>query len=410
MEMPSEPSLEPSFDQKDCVAFISDSETQAVVRGACQSRFPGLQVETGGTKEAVDYLSSGAPPRVLIVDVSDSNKPLTAMLPIVAAFAEDTRVIAIGGVNDINLYREMIDAGISDYLVKPLSEKALVSALTQSEMRKAATKTEAKSEEKEKPSLIAVLGTRGGVGASTVAMNIAWLMSRDMKQETMLLDLDLQCGTIALALDVEPSHGLREVLDNPARIDSLFVTSVAVKCGDRLSVLAAEEAVDDEVSYNTTAVSMLLDELRRQSACVVVDVPRNAAAARAVVLSVATDVVVVTDLTLAGLRDAIRLTTMIQQVAPTARITFMANRDGGKESTVSKAEFEKALGRPIQFVIPEDAKAHQAAANAGKPVVAAATGSKVSTVLKSAASALGVSADSSKKEQKKSFWSFSKKK
>ena len=410
MEMPIEPSLETSFDQKDCVAFISDGDTQDVVRSACQSRFPGLEVQAGGTKEAVDFLSSGAPPRVLIVDVSDSNKPLTAMLPIVAAFAEDTRVIAIGGVNDINLYREMIDAGISDYLVKPLSEKSLISALTQSEMRKSAAKVDAKGEEGEKPSLIAVLGTRGGVGASTVAMNLAWLMSRDMKRETMLLDLDLQCGTIALALDVEPSHGLREVLDNPARIDSLFVTSVAVKCGDRLSVLASEEAVDDDVSYNTTAISMLLDELRRQAACVVVDVPRNAAAARAVVLSVATDVVVVTDLTLAGLRDAIRLTTMIQQVAPAARIIFMANRDGGKESTVSKAEFEKALGRPIQFVIPEDAKAHQAAANAGKPVVAAAAASKVSTIMKSAASSISMSADSANKQQKKSFWSFSKKK
>jgi pilus assembly protein CpaE len=232
-------------------------------------------------------------------------------------------------------------------------------------------------------------------------------MANEHKRETMLVDLDLQGGTIALALDVEPSHGLREVLDNPNRIDSLFVTSVATKCGDRLHVLAAEEAVDDEVHYNTSAVSLLLDELKKNSASVIVDLPRNAAGARAVVLAAATEIVIVTDLTLAGLRDAIRLFTMVQQVAPGARVVFVANRDGGREGTVSKTEFEKALGKPIQFILPEDPKANQAAANAGKPVVAASASSKMSTALKTLAKSL--TASEGAKKQKKSFWSLSRK-
>ncbi len=409
MEMPAEPSL---GGQADCVAFIADPETHGTVDAVCQSRYPGLQMMQGGTREAVDYLAAGAPPKVLIVDVSDSNKPLSAMLPIIAAFAEDTRVIAIGAVNDINLYREMMEAGISEYLIKPISDRSLSAALDRAAERKAAAagpvNMATPAAENNKRSLVAVLGTRGGVGASTVAMNLAWLMANEHKRDTMLLDLDLQGGTVALALDIEPSHGLREVLDNPARIDSLFVSSVAVKCGERLTVMAAEEAVDDDVHYNTTAVSMLLDELRRQAPCVVVDLPRSAASARAVILSVATEIVVVTDLTLAGLRDAIRLYTMIQQIAPTARVAFVANRDGGREGTVSKAEFEKALGRMIEFIIPEDAKANQAAANSGKPVVAAAAGSKISAVLKTAAASLNTTADG-KKKQKRSFWSLSRK-
>src|SRR5262249_30885579 len=154
---------------------------------------------------AVDYLAAGAPPKVLIVDVSDSNKPLSAMLPIIAAFAEDTRVIAIGAVNDINLYREMIEAGISEYLVKPLSDRALDSALTRAQERKVAAAVAVAPEAKAAPetgkrSLIAVMGTRGGVGASTTAMNLAWLFANEHKRETMLVDLDLHCGTVALAL------------------------------------------------------------------------------------------------------------------------------------------------------------------------------------------------------------------
>jgi pilus assembly protein CpaE len=408
-----ESSAEPTLGgQGDCVAFIADAETHGVVSAVCQPRYPGFSIMQGGTREAVDYLAAGAPPKVLIIDVSDSNKPLSAMLPIIAAFAEDTRLIAIGAVNDINVYREMIEAGISEYLIKPVTDKSLSSALARADEHKshAAAEPESKSAaDSGKRSLVAVLGTRGGVGASTVAMNLAWLMANEHKRETMLLDLDLQCGTIALALDVEPSHGLREVLDNPARIDSLFISSVAVKCGERLTVMAAEEAVDDDVHYNTTAVSLLLDELRRQAHSVIIDLPRSAAAARGVVLSVATEILVVTDLTLAGLRDAIRLHTMIQQVAPSARVLLVANRDGGREGTVSKSEFEKALGRSIDFVLPEDAKANQAAANNGKPVVAAAASSKVTSVLKTIANGINANAAGGKKKQKKSFWSLSRK-
>jgi pilus assembly protein CpaE len=156
-------------------------------------------------------------------------------------------------------------------------------------------------------------------------------------------------------------------------------------------------------------VSLLLDELKKSAASVIVDLPRNAPGARAVVLAAATEIIIVTDLTLAGLRDGIRLHTMVQQVAPSAKVLFVANRDGGREGTVSKAEFEKALGKPIDFILPEDAKANQAAANAGKPVAAAAAGSKVTGALKQIAKRI-VAVDGSKSaQQKKSFWSLSRK-
>ena len=415
---PIEGPIEPEMGNQsagDCVAFVNDPETHGIINIVCGPRFPGLQIVNGGTREVVDYLAAGAPPRLLIVDVSDSAKPMSAMLPIIAAFAEDTKVIAIGAVNDINLYREMTEAGISDYLVKPVSDRALDGAINRAEERRqqamhaSMSPGPAASAVSDKRSVISVLGTRGGVGATTVATNLAWLMAFDKKRDTILMDLDLQDGSIALALDVEPSHGLREVLDNPSRIDSLFITSVGVKCGDHLTVMAAEEGVDDEVHYNTSAVSLLVEELRKQSPVLVVDVPRKAAAARAAVLAASTDIVVVTDMTLAGLRDAIRFNAMIQQVASTARVIFVANRDGGKEATVSKAEFEKALGKPVNVVLADDPKANQAAANAGKPVVAAAASSKMTAGFKSIASLLMADAAAGKPAKKK-FSFFSKKK
>jgi pilus assembly protein CpaE len=415
---PIEGPIEPDFNQQaagDCVAFVNDPETHGIINLVCGPRFPGLQIVNGGTREVVDYLAAGAPPKLLIVDVSDSAKPMSAMLPIIAAFAEDTKVIAIGAVNDINLYREMTEAGISDYLVKPVSDRALDSAITRAEERRqqamAATQSanQAAAPVNDKRSVVSVLGTRGGVGATTVATNLAWVMAFDKKRDTILMDLDLQDGSIALALDVEPSHGLREVLDNPSRIDSLFITSVGVKCGEHLTVMAAEEGVDEEVHYNTSAVSLLIEELRKQTPAIVVDVPRKAASARAAVLAASTDIVVVTDMTLAGLRDAIRFNAMIHQVASSARVFFVANRDGGKEATVSKTEFEKALGKPINVMIADDPKANQAAANAGKPIVAAASGSKMTAAFKSMANLI-MADPASAKSAKKKFSFFSKKK
>jgi pilus assembly protein CpaE len=415
---PIEGPIEPDMSNQsagDCVAFVNDPETHGIINIVCGPRFPGLQIVNGGTREVVDYLAAGAPPKLLIVDVSDSAKPMSAMLPIIAAFAEDTKVIAIGAVNDINLYREMTEAGISDYLVKPVGDRALDGAINRAEERRQQALQASMSPApvaaavNDKRSVVSVLGTRGGVGATTVATNLAWLMAFDKKRDTILMDLDLQDGSIALALDVEPSHGLREVLDNPSRIDSLFITSVGVKCGDHLTVMAAEEGVDDEVHYNTSAVSLLVEELRKQSPVIVVDVPRKAAAARAAVLAASTDIIVVTDMTLAGLRDAIRFNAMIQQVASSARVIFVANRDGGKEATVSKAEFEKALGKPVNVVLADDPKANQAAANAGKPVVAAAASSKMTAGFKAIASLLMADVSAGKPAKKK-FSFFSKKK
>lgn len=394
---PPEPTLSEGA-RAECVAFVGDNQTHGVVSAVCEQRFPSVLVRDGGTREALEYLAESGPPRVLIVDVTDSPSPLTAMLPIVAAFSEETRVIAIGAVNDINLYREMVEVGVREYLVKPLIEKTLLTALTRLDDESATVKPEAVPG---KRPLIAVMGSRGGVGASTVALNSAWLIAQERKRRVTLLDLDLQCGTLALALDIEPTRGLREALEHPDRIDSLFISSASATLGERLTVMAAEEAVDHDVSYESAAIDLLIDELHRQSDCIVIDLPRSAANARARVLAATTDTVIVTDLTLAGLRDSIRLFTLSQQLAPEARVTIVANRTEGKQNSVPRKEFERALGHAVDHVLPEDGKAAAAAANGGKPLAAAAPGSKTVASLRNIVATL--LPDESKKP-KRLFW------
>jgi pilus assembly protein CpaE len=252
---------------------------------------------------------------------------------------------------------------------------------------------------------VAVIGTRGGVGASTVTANLAWYLAEQHKRRTMLLDLDLQFGTASLAFDVEPSRGLRDALEQPNRIDALLVNSAAVRQSDRLTILASEESHEEDIRYDPTAITLLLDELARQSDFVVVDLPLRPSSNRAKVLPAARDIVIVTDLSLAGLRDSIRLCTQAQQLTPNARLIVIASRAGGRSSGVSVREFEKALGRKLDYLLPEDPKAVAQASVQGKPLAQAARGSKLTAGLRQLAQKINETRPNPK-QNKRSLWSW----
>jgi pilus assembly protein CpaE len=382
--------LDPQVDghaAAECVAFVSDNQTHDVVEAVARQFFDEPYVRDGGSQQALDYLAEAPTPTVLIVDIGESSAPLTAMLSLTAAFSEQTRLIGIGTINDINLYREMVGAGITDYLVKPVTEKALAAALCRTEERASAT-TSSDASPVSKVNRIAVVGARGGVGASAMAVNLAWLLSQERGHKTALIDLDLEFGTVALALDLEPTRGLREALESPNRIDSLFIESATAKLTDKLSVMATEETLAQQIAFNPDAIDILFEAVGRTNTCIVADVPRTSFAVRQRVFEDCTKIIVVTDLSLSGLRDCMRLLTGIEEVAADRPVFVVANRAGGKHDAMSAKEFQKALGHKVDFVVPDDPKAFVAAANNGKPVVQTHGKTPVSKMIRKIAEAV----------------------
>jgi pilus assembly protein CpaE len=367
-----------------CVAFINDPQSRAVVQAVCQPRQEKFTLNEGGSRDAAEFVARNALPRILIIDISDSDQPMDALLPVLAAAGENTRVIAIGNANDIALYRELIEAGVTDYLAKPLTDRAILNAIHRAEGADTAAKTPAS----ERSRVIVVMGTRGGVGASTAAANIAWFLAEERRRKTALLDLDLQFGTISLTFDVEPSRGLREAIQQPNRIDSLLVNSAAVRVTERLAILAAEEAHEEDLRYEPAAITLLLDELAQQNEFIVIDLPLHPANYRNKVLPMARDVVVLTDLSLAGLRDCIRICTQVQKTVPTARLMVVGCRPSSHDSGVTRVEFEKSLGRKLAMILPDDHKAAAMGAARGKPLAVAARGSKLTSALRQLATQL----------------------
>jgi pilus assembly protein CpaE len=368
-----------------CVAFINDPQSRAAVQAVCQPRQEKFTLHEGGSRDAAEFVARNTLPRILIIDISDSDQPMDALLPVLAAAGESTRVIAIGTTNDVTLYRELIEAGVTDYLAKPLSDRAILGAIHRAEGADAAAKAPAG----ERSRIVAVMASRGGVGASTVAANIAWFLAEERRRKTALLDLDLQFGTISLAFDVEPSRGLREAMMQPNRIDSLLVNSAAVRVSERLALLAAEEAHDEEFRYEPAALTLLLDELSQQNEFIVIDLPLYPANYRNKVLPMARDVILLTDLSLAGLRDSIRICTQVQKAAPSARLMVVGCRPSSHDAGVTRAEFEKSLGRKLTMILPDDHKGAAMAAARGKPLAVAARGSKLTSALRQLASQLG---------------------
>ena len=373
-------------------AFVVDEETREMLAGVLGLDWPGASIMLATVEDAVEHLSSDPSPRYLVIDLSGQADPLGALDRLAEVCAPGTGVVALGSVNDVGFYRTLRAAGVADYLVKPVAPEALAAALHALKRRHAAPEPE-KPVEATASRVLAVIGSRGGVGATTIATSLAWLAAHEQRRRTMLVDFDLHCGAAALALDIEPGHGLWEALESPSRVDSLFVASAAAPLGDNFYLLCSEEPLDAIAAVRSDAVERLAVELRRDFERIVIDLPRNNPDLLRQGLAQAEDVVIVTDLSLVGLRDANRLVALAKSTAPSAKIRVLANRVGAaKKGEVPRAEAEKAIGMPFTACLPDEGGVPMAAANTGQPLPKAQPRSKVVAGLRALAASLGAPA------------------
>jgi pilus assembly protein CpaE len=351
-------------------AVLEDQATLDRVQGIMRELRLDEELVLEPTLDAVlRRMREGYTPRVLILDLSDSAAPIAELSAARSVGGSDLKILAFGTVNDVSLFRDLLAAGATDYLVKPVNREALTSSL---ETQKATASNGSGLGE-----VVAFVGSRGGVGATTTAVSCAWLLGEKRQERTALVDLDLHFGTVGLKLDTDPGTGLCEALEQPSRIDALFVERAMIKLSDTLRMLAAEAALGETLMVDPGAIDVLLYELRRKFAWVLVDLPRWVNPTQRVVFGAATRVIVLCERSLAGLRDTIRLQALIRENAPQARILLVDGGASGDRATVGKSEFEKAIGSPLDAMLPYDAKSAGAATNAGQPLPMAAPRSPV---------------------------------
>ena len=340
------------------------------------------RIQMGGPAAAVEAFRAAPTPNIIVLEtVSDSASLIGHLDALSESCDAGTKVVVIGHVNDVQLYRDLIRRGVSEYLIAPLGTLDVLKTLSELYIAPGARNL---------GRIIAVMGAKGGVGASTVAHNVAWAIARNLDASTVIVDLDIAFGTAGLDFNQDPPQGIAEAVFSPERLDANMLDRLLSRCSDNLALLAAPAVLDRTLDLPEDAFEQLFDLLRATVPCVVLDVPHvwSAWARRALINS--DEIVVVAAPELASLRNAKNLIDLAKANRPNdAGPKLVLNQVGmPKRPEIDAAEFSKALGLDVMASIPFDAQLFGTAANNGQMIAEVQAAGKIAEAFVQIASGL----------------------
>jgi pilus assembly protein CpaE len=346
-------------------AFCESVETAAAVQAAGEDRRLAkahVKIQMGGATAAVEAYRSSPTPNVIFIEAEQRSDDILGRLDQLAEVCDaGTRVVVVGRVNDVTLYRELTRRGVSDYLIAPIGTIDVVRSICG-----LFSAPDAKAVGR----IIAIVGAKGGVGSSTVAHNVAWAIARDLSLDSVVADLDLAFGTAGLDYNQDPPQGIADAVFSPDRVDTAFVDRLLSKCTDHLSLLAAPATLERVYDFGAEAFDSILDSLRSSIPCIVLDVPHLWSGWTKRLLVSADDILVVAGPDLANLRNAKNLVDMLRGARPNDHRPYYCLNQVGvpKRPEITPADFAKALEDQPLAVISFEPALFGTAANNGQMI------------------------------------------
>jgi pilus assembly protein CpaE len=345
-------------------AFCETVETAAAVQSAGEDRRLAkahLKIQMGGMAAAIEAYRTAPTPNVIILETEGRNDILTGLDQLATVCDAGTRVIVIGRINDVTLYRELVRRGVSDYVIAPINTLDVVRSICG-----LFTSPEAKAVGR----IIAVVGAKGGVGASTIAHNVAWAIARDLTLDSVVADLDLAFGTAGLDYNQDPPQGIADAVFSPDRVDTAFLDRLLSKCTDHLSLLAAPATLDRVYDFGADAFDAIFDTLRTTMPCIVLDIPHQWSGWTKRALVAADDILIVAAPDLANLRNTKNIFDLLKAARPNDRAPLYCLNQVGvpKRPEINAGEFAKAIESEPVVSIPFDPQMFGAAANNGQMI------------------------------------------
>jgi pilus assembly protein CpaE len=374
-------------------AFCESPDIAAVVSAAISDRRMAkahVKQNMGGAAAAVEAYKSAPTPNVVVLEAPPSRDALLGQLEELAEYCDaGTKVVVLGKLNDIVLYRQLMARGVSEYLIAPFGVVDFIQAISQLFSVPGA---------KPLGRVIAVVGAKGGVGASTVAHNLAWSLASVTQMATIIADLDLAFGTAGLDYNQDPPQGVAEAVFAPDRVDTVLVDRLLSKCGEKLSLLAAPSTLDRVLDFTEASFDSLLDAMRASTPWIVLDVPHLWSAWARRILVSADEVIVVATPDLANLRNAKNLIDNVKGARLNDAPSRLVLNGVGmlKRPEIASAEFAKAVETDPTAIIPHDAKLFGAAANNGQMIAEIEPKGKIAQVFVDLASTLAGRTDTRK--------------
>jgi pilus assembly protein CpaE len=345
-------------------AFCETEETASAVRSAGEDRRLGkahLTVQMGGVAAAIDVYHTQPTPNVIILETQVGSDILAGLDELATVCDAGTRVVVIGSVNDVAPYRELVRRGVNDYVVGPVDTIDVVRSICS---------LFAASEAVAVGRIIAVVGAKGGVGASTVAHNVAWAIARDLALDSVVIDLDLAFGTAGLDYNQDPLQGIANAVFSPDRLDTAMMDRLLSKCTDRLSLLAAPATLEQVYDFGATAFDSIFDTLRMTTSCIVLDVPHQWSGWTKRALVGADDILIVAEPDLANLRNTKNMLNLLRAARPNDRPPLYCLNQVGmpKRPEIDARGFGKTIESQPIAAIPFNPRLFGTAANNGQMI------------------------------------------
>ncbi len=353
--------------------FCQQQDTAATIESASQDRRLSrahTSINLGGVPGAVTHFGSSPTPNLLIIECMGSREAVLAELGQLAQVCDaGTKVIVIGHLNDVILYRELMREGVSEYIVAPVSQLQIIESISNLYNDPEASPV---------GRVISFFATRGGSGSSTLAHNVGWAISEHLEQDVIVIDLDLPFGTAGLNFNQDPPQGIAEALSSPDRMDDVLLERLLTRCSDRLSLFAAPGAIDRECEFDAESLDSIIDAVRHHVPTIIIDVPHVWTAWSKSVLLRSDEIVITAAPDLASLRNAKNLIDLAKASRPNDfEPRLVLNQVGvPKRPEISPADFAKALELSPSLIVPHDPQLFGTAANNGQMIEELAENSK----------------------------------
>jgi pilus assembly protein CpaE len=344
-------------------AFCEFPDTGAALQRAGADRRlskANMTVQLGGVQAAVDHYQGQVTPNLLMVETRLNGQAALDELDRLAEVCDPaTKVVIVGRVNDVELYRELMRRGASEYLVAPLTPLQLIETISGLYLDPEAAPI---------GRVVAFVGARGGVGSSTLAHNVGWQISELMDINTTIVDFDLPFGTAGLDFNEEANQGVADALSAPERLDDVLLDRLLIKRGERLSLLTTPATLDREAAAGPEAYEAVIDIVRATTPCVIVDLPHGWSPWIKATLVAADEIVIVATPDLASLRNAKNIIELIKQSRPNDTPPRLVLNQVGqpKRPEIPVKDFAETMGFEVAATIPFDPQLFGTAANNGQ--------------------------------------------
>lgn len=345
-------------------AFCEHSQTAQLVESAIHDRRMSkvaLTTHNGGLEGAIETYKANPTPNLILVETSLQPDEIPAALARLAEVCDAaTRLILLGHVNDVLLYRELIRSGVSEYIVLPASAQTIVSAITELFAAEGAAPI---------GRTIGFVSAKGGAGGSTVAHNVAWAISQYLRQDVLILDLDLAFGTAGLNFNQDPPHGIADAI-GAAQMDQVMLDRLMSKAANHVNLLTAPVMLDRTFDFAERDFEQVIELSQKSTPVVVLDIPHAWTSWVRHTLATIDEIIIVAEPDLANLRNAKNLSDTIKALRPTeSEPLLVINKIGiARRPEIAPAEFAGSVECKLLGQIAFDAATFGTAANNGQMI------------------------------------------